>query len=98
MQPFNVLTADGEVLYAWHVLPLGVYGKYEDELRRITPGLADNVTNTPAFDALAKDPESLLVIQCEFAQSSSHLITNVSQFMVTPVMLGKVGGQIPTAP
>jgi hypothetical protein len=30
--PFLLNTTDGEELYGWHILPIGLYAKHEDEL------------------------------------------------------------------
>ena len=66
MQPFNISTPDGEVLYAWHVLPVGLYARNEEALLEEATGPAEDVTRTLAFKLLAEDPESRLVINCSF--------------------------------
>lgn len=64
--PFGIATSDNETLYAWHVLPLGLYAKHENELLNQSPGFAEDVTNTTAFQLLRNDPESKLVISCTY--------------------------------
>ena len=64
MQPFNISTPDGEVLYSWHVLPLARYLKHEEAVVDETRQITSDVTNTKAFEILT-DPEALLVINCE---------------------------------
>ncbi|KAL8727507.1 MAG: hypothetical protein Q9181_005693 [Wetmoreana brouardii] len=53
---------DGEVLYAWHVLPLAKYTANEGALVSQPASSASNFTNSLAFDLLSKDPSSHLVI------------------------------------
>ncbi|KAL1391193.1 Alpha/Beta hydrolase protein [Phyllosticta capitalensis] len=61
--PFNVTTPDGETLYAWHVLPLNVYEKHEEELLDEPSGRVDDrFPQTKAFKLLAEDPKARVVI------------------------------------
>ena len=53
------------MLYAWHVLPLGLYAKHESELLQQPSGLVEDVTATKAFQLLKDDPDSRLIINCE---------------------------------
>lgn len=62
--PFNLKTSDGETLYAWHILPLGLYAKHEEEILQRKSGLVDDITTTPGFHLLAEDPNSRLIINC----------------------------------
>lgn len=63
---FNVTTHDGEVLYAWHVLPLDVYEKHEADLSLGASGSPDgDLTQTKAFQLLKSDPKARLVINCK---------------------------------
>jgi abhydrolase domain-containing protein 12 len=62
VQPFEIVTSDSETLYAWHILPLGAYIKYESQLLKVPSGFADEVTEALTYKALINDPESLLVI------------------------------------
>jgi hypothetical protein len=63
--PFNFSTPDHEVLYAWHVIPLGLYAKHEAELLREPSGCAGDITKTKAFKLMTENPESKLVINCK---------------------------------
>lgn len=65
ISPLYIDTPDYHQLYAWHILPLGVYAKHEASLLEETSAAARNYTNTKAFKLLTKDPESRLVINCE---------------------------------
>ncbi|KAB5585147.1 Alpha/Beta hydrolase protein [Coniochaeta sp. 2T2.1] len=60
--PFNLNTPDGETLQAWHILPLGVYQKHEDDLTREPVGLAHDITQRHCFKLLRDDPDALLVL------------------------------------
>ena len=62
VQAFKIETPDSESLYAWHVLPLGVYIKHEQVFRKAPPGLAADVTKTKAFEQLTRDKDSRLAI------------------------------------
>lgn len=70
MQPFNINTPDGEVLFAWHVLPLAVYAKNEALLVDEPNGMPTNIEKTKAFKLLAKVPGSCLVINCSLQPGS----------------------------
>jgi abhydrolase domain-containing protein 12 len=63
IRPLNITTLDGEVLYAWHVLPLDVYRQYEKELIAEPKGLA-NYKDSVAYRAVTKDPDSKVVVNC----------------------------------
>ncbi|KAI9841595.1 MAG: hypothetical protein M1837_000502 [Sclerophora amabilis] len=60
--PFKIPTPDGESLYAWHILPLGLYAQHEASLLQRPEGEVEDMTKTEAFELLSKDPESRLVI------------------------------------
>lgn len=62
VQPFNFTTPDHEVIYAWHVLPLGLYAKHETELLRQPSGCAEDITKSLAFQLLRDEPDSKLII------------------------------------
>ena len=64
VQPFRLNTSDGEVLNAWHVLPLSVYTRNEDVLLNQPSGLSKDMMQSPAFKLLFTDPQSRLVINC----------------------------------
>jgi abhydrolase domain-containing protein 12 len=63
IRPFNITTLDGEVLYAWHVLPLDVYRQYEKELIA-EPKEVMNYKDSVAYRAVTKDPDSKVVVNC----------------------------------
>ncbi|KAL8826159.1 MAG: hypothetical protein Q9170_007511 [Blastenia crenularia] len=57
VQPFNIVTPDGETLYTWHVVPIAKYIANEDFLiNDDTDAKAFN--STVAFDLLSKDPNN----------------------------------------
>jgi abhydrolase domain-containing protein 12 len=60
--PFHITTPDGEILHAWHILPLGTYHQHEDELRKDPTGLCDNIEKRKSFALLKEDPTAQLVI------------------------------------
>jgi len=60
--PFNFTTPDHEILYAWHVMPLGLYAKHESEILQQPAGCADDVRNTKAFRLLLDDPDARLIV------------------------------------
>ncbi|KAF1990399.1 alpha/beta-hydrolase [Aulographum hederae CBS 113979] len=57
---FNVSTPDGEKLYAWHVMPVALYSKHEEEIRKQPSGPVDFKKSLAA--KLLKDPESRVII------------------------------------
>ena len=61
--PFNVTTPDGEVLYAWHILPIDVYLRNEHSLRkeRHAGGLVDDITKTLGFQLLTSRDQRVIV-------------------------------------
>lgn len=60
--PFYILTPDGEKLFAWHVLPLGLYAEHRDILLDHDSGLVEDITQNAAFQLLRNDPEARLLI------------------------------------
>ncbi|KAI1342230.1 alpha/beta-hydrolase [Xylariaceae sp. FL0016] len=60
--PFHIRTSDGEVLHAWHVLPLQLYTENEDGLLKEPKGLASDINERLSYKLLREDPDSLLVI------------------------------------
>ncbi|MCJ1391027.1 hypothetical protein MMC18_003888 [Xylographa bjoerkii] len=62
VQTFNLTTPDGEVLYAWHIVPVSLYSKNQKALLLEPLGLASDASNTRAIRLLREDPESRLVI------------------------------------
>lgn len=60
--PFFVSTKDGEKLHAWHILPLRLYRRHQDELLAQPSGLTQDITSRLPFQLLRDDPEARLVI------------------------------------
>ncbi|KAK5687571.1 hypothetical protein LTS10_001710 [Elasticomyces elasticus] len=60
--PFNIKSCNRETLYAWHILPIGLYHKHEKDLLTESSGFVDDVSDRLAFQLLRDDPEALLVI------------------------------------
>ena len=60
--PFRLSTPDGETIHAWHILPLGLYRRHEQDLVAETAGFVDDVTTSLSFKLLRDDPEALLVL------------------------------------
>ena len=62
--PFYIPTPDGERLFAWHVLPLGLYAEHRDVLLDHDSGLVEDITQSAGFKLLRDDPEARLIINC----------------------------------
>lgn len=61
--PFKLPTSDGESLYAWHILPLPLYGKHEEDIASSRePGFCEKVTDTAAFRLLRDDPDAKVLL------------------------------------
>ncbi|KAK4552211.1 hypothetical protein LTR86_010565 [Recurvomyces mirabilis] len=71
--PFNLRTPDGETLYAWHVLPIDTYTRYEKALKAEDRphGPVDDFTTTSAFKLLTEDPAAKVVVT--FHGNAGHL-------------------------
>ncbi|KAK5110260.1 hypothetical protein LTR62_006113 [Meristemomyces frigidus] len=71
--PFNLRTADGEVLYAWHVLPLDVYTRNEKALRaeERPHRPVEDFTKTSAFRLLTEDDTARVVVT--FHGNAGHI-------------------------
>lgn len=65
VRTFNISTPDGESLYAWHVLPLGVYMKNEAALLAEPHAPGVSFMATKGFELLS-GPDSLLIVSCVF--------------------------------
>ncbi|KAL8669468.1 MAG: hypothetical protein Q9168_005941 [Polycauliona sp. 1 TL-2023] len=62
VQPLHITTPDGEVLFAWHVLPIAKYIDNEEHLVKEQNISATQFTDSKGFDLLSKDPHSRLVV------------------------------------
>ena len=60
--PFSIPTADGETLHAWHILPLGLYHRHQDNLRAHPSDTTHDNSSQLALQLLRNDPEARLVI------------------------------------
>lgn len=83
--PFELATPDGEILHAWHILPLGLYQQHEEMLVQEPAGLARDITERLSFKMLRDDPESLLVLY--FHGAGGTLASGCKQhqvFFITP--------------
>lgn len=60
--PFTLETPDRITLHAWHILPLGIYHKHQQELTREPEDLLENTAGRTSFKLLRDDPEALLVL------------------------------------
>ncbi|KAL1622505.1 hypothetical protein SLS54_005071 [Diplodia seriata] len=60
--PFSIDTADGETLHAWHVLPLGIYQRHQQELLAEPSGFTADIQSKLGFQLLRDDPEARLVV------------------------------------
>ncbi|KAK5657436.1 hypothetical protein OQA88_3008 [Cercophora sp. LCS_1] len=47
--PFSLKTCDDQTLYAWHVLPLPLYGRHEETLASQPTGFCPDFTKTASF-------------------------------------------------
>jgi abhydrolase domain-containing protein 12 len=61
------------MLYAWHVMPLGLYAKHEAEMLREPSGCAEDITKTRAFELLTKSPETKLIINCKPQKATTKI-------------------------
>lgn len=60
--PFRIQSHGGNQLFAWHVLPIGLYLRNEAQLTNESPGLTSDITSTVGFSLLRDDPDARLVL------------------------------------
>ncbi|KAJ9656386.1 hypothetical protein H2198_004964 [Neophaeococcomyces mojaviensis] len=60
--PFSLTTSDKQKIHAWHILPLELYNKHQQELCQEPSGFVKDITTRLSFKLLRDDPEALLVI------------------------------------
>ncbi|KAK2868044.1 hypothetical protein FQN49_003210 [Arthroderma sp. PD_2] len=60
--PFFIKTPDGHSLYAWHILPLELYRRHEQELTVEPSGFVSDFPSRLVFKLLRDDPEARLVL------------------------------------
>ena len=74
--PFEIRTPDGETLYCWHIMPLQLYSKHEQDIKARSSVQTTDFTKTVAYDLLEADSEARIVVNCTlFSNSTSHTIT-----------------------
>lgn len=72
--PFYLNTRDGERIFAWHVLPLGLYTAHRDELVKQEDGLRSDVLfDSENIRLLMNDPEARLIIHCMYLTFSTFV-------------------------
>ncbi|TGO16428.1 hypothetical protein BTUL_0028g00280 [Botrytis tulipae] len=62
VSPFNFSTVDGETIYAWHIMPLGLYAKHESEILKQPSGFVNDISHRKGFELLRDDPNARLII------------------------------------
>ncbi|KAK3707922.1 hypothetical protein LTR37_011774 [Vermiconidia calcicola] len=60
--PFNIKSGGSENLYAWHILPVELYHKHEQQLLSEPSGFTSDFSSHLAFKLLRDDPEARLII------------------------------------
>ncbi len=62
--PFTLSTPDGVTLHAWHILPLGLYHRHQEELieKMELEDIHTDIIERLGFKLLRDDPDSLLVL------------------------------------
>ncbi|KAI1868491.1 uncharacterized protein JN550_006407 [Neoarthrinium moseri] len=92
--PFSLDTADGESLFAWHILPLPTYLRNEDKLQAAPAGFSKDFAATESFKILHDDPKARLVICFHgnaghvaqgFRPGSYHTLTDTSTYHVLAI-------------
>ncbi|CCC13818.1 unnamed protein product [Sordaria macrospora k-hell] len=77
--PFSLKTIDNQTIYAWHILPLGLYARHEPSLsaqdRSVSAGFVPDITTTLNFKLLRDDPEARLVLY--FHGNAGHITQSI---------------------
>ncbi|KAI5370226.1 Putative alpha/beta hydrolase-1 [Septoria linicola] len=88
--PFNLSTADGETLYAWHILPLDQYARHEKAIRaeqRPLDGPVPDFTQTTAFKVLRSNQPTPARVVVSFHGNAGHIAQGcrpaTNRFMAT---------------
>lgn len=71
MTPFFLKTPDGEDIFVWHVLPLGLYKEHRETLVNHEAGLITDPLKSENIKLLQNDPEARLIIHCKYTNSSA---------------------------
>ena len=74
--PFYVRTKDGNELYAWLIAPLGIYARHVEQFRQENLELWSDIRKKQVFKCLSENPESRLVIYCQFTQNVLRTFAN----------------------
>ncbi|KIW01546.1 uncharacterized protein PV09_07024 [Verruconis gallopava] len=69
--PFYLNTTDGEELYAWHILPIGLYAQHEEAIASQEPWPPTSFKTSLAYELLKIDPEARVVIN--FHGNAGHV-------------------------
>ena len=60
--PFTISSNNSKEIYAWHILPTGLYRKHEQQLHAEPSGLVPDIESRLALKLLRDDPDARLVI------------------------------------
>jgi abhydrolase domain-containing protein 12 len=60
--PFSIKTADGQELYAWHILPVELYRKHQMSLIEEPVGFVTDIKSRLGFQLLRDDPDARLIL------------------------------------
>jgi len=60
--PFVLLTLDEEIVHAWHVLPLDLYRRHEQQLIEEFDKIAVDIEKFLSVELLRDDPTSIVVL------------------------------------
>jgi hypothetical protein len=71
--PFRIPTKDGERLFAWLVVPLGLYSRRAQEFLREESEVDGDVEEKTSFRLLREDPEARLLIYCKRTTTPTSL-------------------------
>ena len=75
--PFQLLTPDGELLHAWHILPVHLYRKYKAELQAAGPPriqAGDRAAESIGLRLLLENPQANVVVS--FHGNAGHLASS----------------------
>ncbi|KAF1814382.1 alpha/beta-hydrolase [Eremomyces bilateralis CBS 781.70] len=69
--PFFIDSTDNVKLYAWHVLPISVYGKHRDIILSQPDGLVEDFKQSLPYKLLKDDPDSKVIVS--FHGNAGHV-------------------------
>ncbi|KAI0158155.1 alpha/beta-hydrolase [Xylariaceae sp. FL1272] len=73
--PFIINSTDGNSIYAWHILPMNIYLKHEEQLQTGLAEFSNDITTAEPFKILKDDPNARLVIS--FHGNAGHIAQGV---------------------